>query len=74
MTALVGVMVLALVGGLVFEMHERRADRLERLNRESWDVLQTARRIHDETAEALQAMLEEARQQARSKLAREIGE
>jgi hypothetical protein len=55
MTTLLTVMVLTLIGGLMFELHERRAERLERLNRESWEVLQTARRIHDEAAEALQA-------------------
>ena len=72
MTTLLTVMVLTLIGGLMFELHERRAERLERLNRESWEVLQTARRIHDEAAEALQAMFEEARLQARATRAREI--
>lgn len=72
MTTLLSVMVLTLIGGLMFELHERRAERLERLNRESWEVFQTARRIHDETAEALQAMFEEARLQARVSGTREI--
>lgn len=50
---------LALLGGLLFELHERRrVERLARLNEESWAVLQAARRIHDEAAQALEAMLE----------------
>ena len=72
MEALATVVVLTLIAGLIFELHERRAERLERLNRESWEVLRTTRRIHDETAEALQAMFEEARLQARVTEAREI--
>lgn len=55
---------LSVVAGLMFELHERRADRLERLNRESWELLRASRRIHDETAEALQSMFEEARSNA----------
>jgi hypothetical protein len=35
-----------------------RMERLERLNRESWEVLQTARQLHDETAAALESMFE----------------
>jgi hypothetical protein len=72
METIVTVIVLALIGGLMFELHERRAERLERLNRESWEVLRTTRRIHDETAEAMHAMFEEARLKARSTEAREI--
>lgn len=72
METIVTVIVLTLIGGLMFELHERRAERLERLNRESWEVLRTTRRIHDETAEAMQAMFEEARLKARSTEAREI--
>jgi hypothetical protein len=49
---------LAVLGGLMFELHERRrVERLERLNEESWAVLHAARRIHDEAAQALEAML-----------------
>ena len=66
--------VLTLIGGLVYELHERRAERLERLNRESWEVLRATRRIHDETAEAFQAMFEEARLQASATDSREVGE
>lgn len=66
--------VLTLIGGLVYELHERRAERLERLNRESWEVLRATRRIHDETAEALQAMFEEARLQPRATGSREVEE
>jgi len=71
MTTLLTVAVVTLIGVVVFELHERHAERLERLNRESWEVLQTARRIHDEAAEALQAMFEEARLPIRRR-AREI--
>jgi hypothetical protein len=72
MEALVIVAVLTLIGGLMFELHERRADRLEQLNRESWETLRATRRIHDETADALQAMFEEARLRANATKAREI--
>lgn len=66
------VVVLALVGGLMFELHERRSERLEQMNRESWELLRASRRIHDETAEALQSMFEEARLKTRVDGAREI--
>ena len=71
-TAAVIIIVLALVGALMFELRERRDERLERLNRESWEVLRATRRIHDETADALQSMFEEARTKARVIDAREI--
>jgi len=74
MTTLLTVMVLTLIGGLMFELHERRAGRLERLNRESWELLRASRRIHDETAEALQSMFEEARLKTRVTGTREISE
>lgn len=57
------VVILTLLGALAFKLHERRAERLERLNRESWETLRATRRIHDQTAEALQAMFDEARLQ-----------
>ena len=66
MAGVVIVVILALAGGLMIELHERSAERLERLNRESWELLRVSRRIHDETAEALQALFEEARTTARS--------
>lgn len=66
------VVVLTLIGSLMFELHERRAERLERLNRESWELLRASRRIHDETAEALQALFDEARLKTRLPGAREI--
>ncbi len=72
METIVTLIVLTLIGGLMFKLHERRAERLERLNRESWEVLRTTRRIYDETAEAMQALFEEARLKARSTEAREI--
>jgi hypothetical protein len=65
---------LSVVAGLMFELHERRAERLERLNHESWELLRASRRIHDETAEALQSMFDEARSKARVTRAREIQE
>lgn len=72
MEAIATLLVLTLFGGLMFELHERRLERLERLNRESWEVLRATRRIHDETAEALQAMFEEARSRPRVIEAREL--
>lgn len=66
--------VLTLIGGLVYELHERRVERLERLNRESWELLRATRRIHNETAAALQAMFEEARLQPRTTGSREVEE
>jgi hypothetical protein len=45
----------------VSSVDEQHVARLEQLNRESWEVLQTARRLHDETAVALEAMFEAAR-------------
>ena len=55
---LLGVVVIAVV---MFRLRERRAERLERLNRESWELYRASRRIHDMTVEALQALFEEAR-------------
>lgn len=52
---------LAVVGCVMFDLHERRAERLERLNRESWELYRASRRIHDQTTEALGALFEEAR-------------
>ena len=66
------VVVLTLIGGLIVALRERRVERLERLNRESWEALRAARRIHDETARALQAMFEEARSHASATKVREI--
>ena len=54
------------------ELYERREQRLERLNRESWEIYRASRRIHDETAQALQDMFEEARSNAHVPLSREI--
>ncbi|MGD0273102.1 MAG: hypothetical protein ABSB96_05190 [Gaiellaceae bacterium] len=73
MTVFLTLVIVILIGGLMFELREHRAEHLEQLNRESWEVLQTARRIHDETAEAIQLMLEEAREQTRARLSHEIG-
>jgi hypothetical protein len=42
-------------------LDDERIERLERLNRESWEILQTARQLHDKTAAALEAMFETAR-------------
>jgi uncharacterized protein (UPF0335 family) len=65
-TALFALLGLALIATVSRELHERRIERLERLNRESWEVLQTARRIHDEAAAALQSMFDEARTTAKT--------
>jgi hypothetical protein len=48
-------------------LDEERIERLERLNRESWEVLQTARQLHDKTAAALEAMFEAACSRQRQK-------
>ena len=72
MAVFVVVVVLTLIGGLMFELHERRSERLERLNRESWELLRASRRIHEETAEALQSMFEEARLKTRASGTHEI--
>lgn len=66
MTTFLAVIALTLIGVLTFELYERREERLDRLNRESWEALQAARRIHDETDKALRAMLDEARLHVRS--------
>ena len=63
-------MALAVLG--MCELYERREERLERLNRESWEIYRASRRIHDETAQALQDMFEEARSNAQAPLKREI--
>jgi hypothetical protein len=67
--SLVGLAVAAL---LACEFYERREERLERLNRESWEIYKASRRIHDETAQALQELFEEARSGTRAPLGREI--
>ncbi|HEX6700891.1 MAG TPA: hypothetical protein VF101_09190 [Gaiellaceae bacterium] len=54
------VLIASALGRLAYGLREQRLERLERLNRESWQVLRTARRIHDETAAALQAMFDAA--------------
>ena len=54
------------------ELYVRREERLERLNRESWEIYRASRRIHDETAQALQDMFEEARSNAQAPLKHEI--
>ena len=61
MPAVLTLIGITLIGGLIFELHERRAERLERLNRESWEMYRATRRIHDQTTEALQALFDEAR-------------
>ena len=72
MAALLLLIGLSVGVAMMFELHERRADRLERLNRESWELLRASRRIHNETAEALQSMFEEARSNATAPLKHEI--
>jgi hypothetical protein len=55
------------------ELYERREARLERLNRESWEIYRASRRIHDQTAEALQELFEEARSKANAKSGVSVG-
>lgn len=62
----------AVIGLAAVELYERREQRLERLNRESWEVYRASRRIHDETAQALQDMFNEARSKATAPLKHEI--
>jgi hypothetical protein len=61
---LMGVVLVALVFGVV-ELFARwqavQQERRQRLLEESWAVLQVSKRIHDETAATLQAMLDTAR-------------
>jgi hypothetical protein len=52
------VLTVTAVGRFAYELREQRLERLERLNRESWQALRAARRIHNETAAALEAMFE----------------
>jgi hypothetical protein len=67
MTAVLGGLILALLilGG--FQLFARwlsvRDARRERLLEESWAVYRASRTIHDQTVEALQAMLDAARSQ-----------
>lgn len=62
MTALLmGVVLVALVFGAVELLARWQAvqqERRQRLLEESWAVLQVSKRIHDETAATLQAMLD----------------
>jgi hypothetical protein len=61
MKAALVLLAVSVVGRFAYELHEQRLERLERLNRESWQVLRSARRIHDETVAALETMFDEAR-------------
>jgi hypothetical protein len=61
MKAALVLLIMTVVGRFASELYEQRVERLERLNRESWQVLRSARRIHDETAAALETMFDEAR-------------
>jgi hypothetical protein len=70
--AIVTMVGLAVAVLLICELYERREERLERLNRESWEIYRASRRIHDETAQALQDMFEEARSNAKAPLSHEI--
>ena len=65
---LTGVVVVALLFGAVelfARWQEAQEERRQRLLEESWAVLQLSKRIHDETASTLQAMLDAARTQRR---------
>jgi hypothetical protein len=72
MVAVLTLIGLAVLGFLACDLYERREERLERLNRESWEIYRASRRIHDETAEALQELFEEARSNAQAPLKHEI--
>ena len=65
---LTGVVVVGLVIGAVelfARWQEAQEQRRQRMLEESWAVLQLSRRIHDETAATLQAMLDAARTKRR---------
>lgn len=65
MTTLIEGLILTLVILLGVQLfaswRARREDRREQLLRESWAIYRASRQIHDQTAAALQAMLDEAR-------------
>lgn len=65
MSVLIAGLVLALVMLLCFRLfgdwRAAREERRLRMLEESWAVYRAARQIHDQTAAALQAMLDEAR-------------
>ena len=65
MTILIEGLVLTLVVLLGVQLfarwHAARDDRRQRLLEESWAIYRASRQIHDQTAAALQAMLDEAR-------------
>ena len=72
MIAVLTLIGLAVLGFLVCDVYERREERLERLNRLSWEIYKASRRIHDETSQALQDLFDEARSNARAPLKSEI--
>jgi hypothetical protein len=72
MIAVLTLIGLAVLGFLACDVYERREARLERLNRESWEIYKASRRIHDETAQALQNLFDEARSNAQVPLKSEI--
>ncbi len=65
MTAVIAGLALALIiliGVQLFaRWHAVREERRQRMIEESWAIHRAARQIHDQTATALQAMLDEAR-------------
>ena len=71
-TAVLTLVGLALAVLVLCELYEWREERLERLNRESWEIYKASRRIHDETSQALQDLFEEARSNAQAPLKSEI--
>jgi hypothetical protein len=72
MIAALTIIGLAVLGFLACDLYERREERLERLNRESWEIYRASRRIHDETSQALQDLFEEARSNAQAPLKSQI--
>ena len=72
MIAVLTLIGLVVLGFLACDVYERREERLERLNRESWEIYRASRRIHDETSQALQDLFEEARSNAQAPLKSEI--
>lgn len=63
-TVVQGLILVVVVFGAVelfARWYEARVERREQLLQESWALYRASRAIHDETAAALQAMLDEAR-------------
>jgi Tfp pilus assembly protein PilV len=57
----IGVLMIALLHELVQEWRREQSARAERLLNESWEMYRASRRLHDQTAAALESMFDAAR-------------